>query len=271
MRFLHAGGSAKVLAAVGLVAGAAGITAVSIGSNGSKTKSCREGGWPRTAAEPARRYSSQITPAYFVWHDGAGWHLRLSASGASALTGKVSANRHISVLAASRTAKSALERHSRGFSFRVGGTKEPQAIQFKASCATRLSFSFKDARVFLGSQGTAPSPSFELRRPAVTGVSGHVIVGPTCPIVSPQCPPSAPARGFVRIETAPETRGSRGRFVKRVATDRNGAFSTDLDPGGYILAPEQSGTGYPIARASQVRVDAGVVNRVTLSLDTGIR
>jgi hypothetical protein len=142
-----------------------------------------------------------------------------------------------------------------------------------------LSFTFGDGSALLGSRGPAPSPSFEVPPGGTgvsghirTGVSGHIIVGPTCPIVTPDCPPAGRAQGTVRIETAPETKGpGGGQLVKRVASDDNGAFAAALEPGSYVLVVEQSGVDYPLARPEQVRVDAGGVNHVTLTLDTGIR
>jgi hypothetical protein len=106
----------------------------------------------------------------------------------------------------------------------------------------------------------------------VTGISGRIIVGPTCPIVGPQCPPAASEQGLVRIERGSDTRGSGGgQFVERVASDRNGAFAAHLDPGAYVLAVEKTHSGYPLAKPQQVRVEAGVVSYATLTLDTGIR
>jgi hypothetical protein len=154
-------------------------------------------------------------------------------------------------------------------------------VDVKASCATRLRFAFASSnpgsavqpRVYLGTRGQAPAASFALARPATTGVTGRILIGPTCPTVSPSCPPAKAVQGTVRIEQAQASRGgsSSGDVVARVPSDAAGNFSAQLAPGRYLLVVEQSADSFPRARPSLVDVQNGVVTDVTLALDTGIR
>jgi beta-lactam-binding protein with PASTA domain len=109
--------------------------------------------------------------------------------------------------------------------------------------------------------------------PPGTGVAGRVIIGPTCPIVTPDCPPAKPARATVRIETAPATRNSgSSRLVESVTSRGNGAFAAKLAPGDYTLIVESAVSGSTLEpTATTVHVAPGTVRHVTLALDTGIR
>lgn len=113
-----------------------------------------------------------------------------------------------------------------------------------------------------GAPATAPT----------TGVAGRVVVGPTCPVVTPDCPPAKPAQTTVLIETAPSGRDSgSGQLVKSVRSDADGKFATDLAPGDYVLTAEPSASGYPLPKPVTVHVKPGAVSHLTLALDTGIR
>ena len=72
--------------------------------------------------------------------------------------------------------------------------------------------------------------------------------------------------GASRIDTFVGDRGDSS-YVKTITTDDRGRFETDLDPGRYVLTPEQG----PASRPSVVSVDAGVISDVELTVDTGIR
>ena len=87
------------------------------------------------------------------------------------------------------------------------------------------------------------------------------------PWSGPQCPPQPqPAPGGIQIDTFVGDRGDSS-YVKTITTDDRGRFETDLDPGRYVLTPEQG----PASRPSVVSVDAGVISDVELTVDTGIR
>jgi hypothetical protein len=262
------------------------VTPTSLGAPG-RAGSCGQNGWPATAdGSPA-----VVSNGYYVWHDARGWHLRLRADAGISLTGRVTANAQIGPSSASTTAQNGLKAQGRALSFRFGGTGASQRIDFKAPCASKLSFQLGSTGVvpgnpprpgsgsatlpvFLGARGQAPTPSFWLQRPALTGITGLILVGPTCPVVTNSCPPAKPGQGTVRIEAVPRSKGgggSTGQLAKLVQSDQQGNFSTTLPAGHYMLVVEKSPATYPLPKPSVVDVEAGVMSHVTLVLDTGIR
>jgi hypothetical protein len=261
----------KVAAVTAVGAMASAAIALGGGSAASSGPGCGHGAWPESAAGAPHRSISANGSSYDVWRGGTGWHVGLEANMRGVLAGAVSADARLTVVHATRAAGSALRRTTRAFSFRFAGTGARQEIRFAAPCAHRLSFRFAGGTIRLGS-GSAPAPSFEVRRPPATGVEGRIIAGPTCPIVTPNCPPAKPAQANVRIETAPETRGSgAGQLVQSVTSGSNGAFSANLAAGDYIVAATPATSGSLLGRSVRVHVEAGVVTQITLALDTGIR
>jgi hypothetical protein len=251
-------------------AAVAGVIGSGIGSQTSGSRGCSESGWPSRAAGASHGSVRAGASTYHVWHSATGWHLRLDATAHGVLAGAISADRRLAVIHATRVARSALHGTARGFSFWFRGTGVPQEVRFKASCAHRLSFRLGEGRIYLGS-GAAPTPSFEVSRPPATGVGGRIIAGPTCPVVTPDCPPARPVRAAVHIETAPSSRGQgRVRLVKSVASDSSGVFAADLAPGYYVLTAQPAASG-SVGGAVTVYVAADVVSEVTLAVDTGIR
>lgn len=101
-------------------------------------------------------------------------------------------------------------------------------------------------------------------------VSGHVLAGPTCPVVrvppDPDCD-DRPVPGAVIVVI-----GTGGEEVARTETDAAGAFSFSLPPGEYELAPQPVegllGTAAPVRIAV---VDGADPEPVTFAYDTGIR
>jgi hypothetical protein len=229
-----------------------------------------------------------VSGGYYAWHNARGWHLALEGDAGVDLAGRVTANARIGLSRVSAAARKGLNAHRRTLSFSFAGTGVAENIDFKTPCASKLTFHLgstatpgnppapaaKPANlpVFLGARGKAPTPSFRVQRPALTGVAGRVLIGPTCPVVTNSCPPAKPAQRTVRIETAPRSRGAGGgRLVKRVDSDRRGMFAATLRPGHYLLVVEGSASRYPLPKPLVVDVEAGVVSQVTLALDTGIR
>jgi hypothetical protein len=244
---------------------------------------CGERGWAATATGKPVADSSAHDSSFLVWHDSRGWHVHVTASSASsALAGQVDADAHLRIVAVGSSLRSGLQAGPRALSFHIAAGVLG-SLDFTASCATRLRFRLGTASatksplspipVYLGWRGRAPATSFQLTRPAVTGVAGRIIVGPTCPAIGPgsNCPPAKAGHGTVRIETAASSRDGSGQLVKRVQSDAGGNFRANLSPGRYLLVVESSGTGYPVPKPSVVDVEAGVVTQVILVLDTGIR
>jgi hypothetical protein len=256
----------------------------------SSGASCSDQGWAATAAGRPALVSSSGRSVY-VWRGTKGWHLRVSGGSRSApLAGEVRSTSRLHTSNVGSAMRPGLRSSARRFTFRVTSTGL-SGLDFDSPCARSLSFRLATGqtlpagvasggpagagqgtalRVFLGASGRAPGTAFRLARPAGTGVAGRILIGPTCPVVRPDCPPAKPATGTVRIETAPTRRGATGRVVARVKSDGNGNYSTDLAPGRYVLVVEKSG-GYPTSKPSNLNVEAGVVTLVDLYLDSGIR
>jgi hypothetical protein len=228
--------------------------------------------------------SSAHGSSFLVWHDSRGWHVHVTANSASsALAGQVDADAHLRIVAVSSSLRSGFQAGARALSFRMAAGVFG-SLDFTASCATRLRFKLgtesatkgllSPIPVYLGWRGQAPAASFQLTRPAATGVAGRIIVGPTCPAIGPgtNCPPAKAGHGTVRVETVASSRaGGGGQLVKTVQSDAGGNFSISLSPGRYLLVVETSGQGYPVPKPSVVDVEAGVVTQAVLVLDTGIR
>jgi hypothetical protein len=276
----------KRFAYIGAAAVAAIVTIMILASLGGHDHagSCGQSRWPAIADGSPR----MVSDGYYTWHKARGWHLRLRAAAGVSLTGRVSANARIRLSGASATARKGLKARGRALSFSFAGTRAAESINFTTPCASKLSFELGSTAapgnptgpapgsanlpVFLGARGKAPTPSFRLLRPALTGVAGRVLIGPTCPVVTNSCPPAKPAQRTVRIETAPRSKEAGGsRLVKLVHSDRRGNFAATLRPGHYLLVVDKSASQYPLPKPLVVDVEAGVMSQVTLALDTGIR
>ena len=290
--------------ALGLVASLLVLTAPA----GAGRLACGQGRWPVTAlGTPSAMVKGGS--GYYAWYDASGWHLRLRGDAGATLTGTVSSSAPVRILRMSSAARPGLKVGARNLSFTFSATGRAETIDFASTCAGKLDFQLGPATVataspsgggvpapgppsvpgappvpgkatatpvlpvFLGAQGRAPASSFELGRPIATGISGRVVIGPTCPVENPQnpCQPK-PANGVVRIERAAASKGgAAGEVVGTVQSDSQGFFTANLAPGRYLLVVATDKPGLPLAKPSIAEVQAGVVTRVTLLLDTGIR
>jgi len=99
---------------------------------------------------------------------------------------------------------------------------------------------------------------------ATSGIFGTVTAGPTCPVerTDSPCPPGV-WTGEVRA-----TDGGGNQVT--TATDERGNYSMALEPGTYEVAAV-TGDGPSIAKPTSVVVVAGPLQRVDLTVDTGIR
>jgi Carboxypeptidase regulatory-like domain len=99
-----------------------------------------------------------------------------------------------------------------------------------------------------------------------SGIRGHVIAAPTCPVVMEGAP--CPKR---MVQTSVTVLDDRGERVARVRTDPRGSFTLDLAPGDYVLtAVAPPGSTY-VPRQASVKVEPDTYARVTLVLDTRLR
>lgn len=276
---------AAAVASAALRGGGGSARAISSGA------SCGDEGWAPTAAGRPTALAGSSGRSVYVWRGTKGWHLRVSGGSRSVpLAGEVRSTSRVQSSNVGSAMRLGLRMSFRRFTFRVTSAAL-SGLDFDSPCARGLSFRLATAqtvqtgvpsggpagnrqgtalRVFLGASGRAPGTAFRLARPAGTGVAGRILIGPTCPVVRPDCPPAKPAMGTVRIETAPTRRGATGHVVARVKSDGNGNYSTDLAPGRYVLVVEKGG-GYPTSKPSNLNVEAGVVTLVDLYLDSGIR
>jgi hypothetical protein len=98
-----------------------------------------------------------------------------------------------------------------------------------------------------------------------SGLSGHVLYGPTCPVqrIGQRC--ERPYRATIRVLREP-TRTLAA--TTRSATD--GTFRVRLAPGRYLLEP-QSGRPFPTSRPQTVTAHPHRYTNVTIRYDSGIR
>lgn len=98
-----------------------------------------------------------------------------------------------------------------------------------------------------------------------SGISGVVLAGPQCPVVTAESPcPDVPWAGVVRVT------GEDGDVVE-VSTDEQGRFEVPLAPAVYRIEAVIEGGGPPSASPQDVAVTADAFVQVTLTVDTGIR
>jgi hypothetical protein len=273
----------KTLAAVSLTAALAAAAAAvglasSAGAASSARAACGEGPWAATAEGKPAGLARGLS-GYYVWHNTSGWHLNLRRAPGAAV--KIRSTSPVTLLRSS-LANAVVKKSTDGFSVAPAGTATAEvssvSIDFRSGCARRLSFQLGGASgssvpVFLGARGAAPTPSFALTKTGSTGVSGQLVVGPTCPVVAPgkDCEPK-PTQGTIQIRKAPTSRtGSvSGEVVATVQTDPQGYFSAALASGRYQLESTTPTQGtHP--KPTIVDVQAGVMSDVKVLLDTGIR
>jgi Protein of unknown function (DUF1416) len=125
-----------------------------------------------------------------------------------------------------------------------------------------LVLSFTSA-LAVGACASAPTD-----RPAdpVSGVRGHVLVGPQCPVAVQGSPcPDRPWRGTVRLIDA------GGDAVAEVTTDTAGRFEVPVAPGAYTVTVLRGPAGIGGVPQRSVTVPDGGWVEVVLTVDTGIR
>ncbi len=100
-----------------------------------------------------------------------------------------------------------------------------------------------------------------------TGLTGRVLAGPTCPVVTTDDP--CPDRPF---SATFDVYDSRERLVTRFQSDAEGFFEVALRPGTYTIIPGESAPIiHPRTQQQIVKVEPEGMTEVTLTFDTGIR
>ena len=103
--------------------------------------------------------------------------------------------------------------------------------------------------------------------PGGTGVEGHAMAGPTCPVARPNDPACAdrPVVGATLVFLTAE-----GVEAARTTTDADGFYAVPLPPGRYTIEPQPVEGMMHGSPPIPVVVADGVVN-VDIPFDTGIR
>jgi hypothetical protein len=98
-----------------------------------------------------------------------------------------------------------------------------------------------------------------------SGVSGQVLVGPTCPVERPAQSCVKPYQGTLRFK-----RARSGVLVRKLRTDPDGRFALRLSPGRYVIEAV-SGHPYPRGSPKPLLVRRHKISHVRIILDSGIR
>ncbi len=101
---------------------------------------------------------------------------------------------------------------------------------------------------------------------ALSGIEGHVLIGPACPgpeRVGNPCP-DKPYQATLTVLNA------SGQVVTTIQSDVDGYFKVALEPGTYTLRPESPNV-MPRAAEQSVTVTAGQFTQVKVNYDSGIR
>lgn len=115
--------------------------------------------------------------------------------------------------------------------------------------------------LLLAACGRAPTSD-----PAPSGLTGRVLLFPTCPVEIAASP--CPRKG---VQTTVNVESSDGERMLQVRTRPDGTFRTVLEPGTYLLSAAPPGGSDLVPRPATARVEPGSFARVTLILDTRLR
>lgn len=102
--------------------------------------------------------------------------------------------------------------------------------------------------------------------PENTGITGHVLIGPVCPVEQLNNPcPDKPYQATLSVLDA-----NNRKTILKFQTDANGNFHQALGPGTYILHPESPAV-MPVAPEQTFSVLSGQFTQLTVTYDSGIR
>lgn len=100
---------------------------------------------------------------------------------------------------------------------------------------------------------------------AGSGVEGVVLLGPTCPVETPESPcPDRPVEAEITV-----IRNGSDNVVRLGSSGRDGRFRFTVGPGNYTLSASASGA--MSCDPQDVVVEAGRFTEVAVQCDTGIR
>ena len=103
-----------------------------------------------------------------------------------------------------------------------------------------------------------------------SGISGLVLLGPTCPVESnppdPECADKPYATTLV-VTTLDQT-----SVIKAFRSDETGRFSVQVDPGEYSIRSEGASNVLPFcSNNGDIKVNINAYTETTVNCDTGIR
>ena len=106
--------------------------------------------------------------------------------------------------------------------------------------------------------------------PATSGITGKVLLGPTCPVErippDPACADKPYSSNFIVVPTL------NPNAIVEFKSDAEGRFTLTLTPGDYIIKPLKGTNILPVCRDSEtITVVANQYANVTIDCDTGIR
>jgi hypothetical protein len=105
--------------------------------------------------------------------------------------------------------------------------------------------------------------------PSGTGISGRMLAGPQCPVVTPdsgaECD-DQPYQGTVVVHDE-----AGGNEVTRFTAAADGTFDVPLPAGSYLLMPLPGPNGFPFADEQVIDVVTGAFTQIQILYDTGIR
>ncbi|MDO8492224.1 MAG: Gmad2 immunoglobulin-like domain-containing protein [bacterium] len=104
--------------------------------------------------------------------------------------------------------------------------------------------------------------------PYDSGVSGTILLGPTCPVMRDPPDPQCADRPYATTITV--HRAGSGSVFSTGKSDVNGLFKFSLPPGSYMLVAS-GGTMLPRCNETSIVVLPNVYTTTTMSCDTGIR
>lgn len=96
------------------------------------------------------------------------------------------------------------------------------------------------------------------------GITGRVLIGPTCPVQLPGESCQQPYAAKIRVLGA-----ARQRLATTFRSGTDGRFRVSLSPGRYVLTSVKA--GLPRLAPRSVTVRRGTFSKLTLLFDTGIR
>lgn len=116
-----------------------------------------------------------------------------------------------------------------------------------------------------GTRGSATAPLGSPSSQPDSGISGHVLLGPTCPVQRGGRTCTRPYRASITIRSE-----ATGRLVARAKSSTNGRFSVPLSSGTYVLLP-RPGRPYPRSSPQTSTVNPHRYTSVVVTYDSGIR